>query len=67
MMNLDSMARIILLLSATAFTLPASAQSPLPEVGSAAPPLELVAADGSRHSLATIDGPRVLIFYRGLW
>ena len=44
-----------------------AAGSSLPEVGSAAPPLDLKAADGTSHSLAVIDGPRVLIFFRGLW
>ena len=67
MMNMTSIAKFVLFVSAATVALTASAGSPLPEVGSAAPPLELVATDGSRHSLATIDGPRVLIFYRGLW
>ncbi len=44
-----------------------SADQPVPEVGSAAPPLELKAADGNIRSLAASDGPKVLIFYRGLW
>jgi hypothetical protein len=54
-------------LLATTMTSPALAVSPAPAVGSAAPPLELTAADGRRHSLATGDGPKVLVFYRGLW
>ena len=44
-----------------------AAGSSLPEVGSAALPLDLKASDGMSHSLATGDGPRVLIFFRGLW
>ena len=44
-----------------------AAGSSLPEVGSAAPPLDLKASDGTSHSLAAIDGPTVLIFFRGLW
>ena len=67
MMNMSSVARFVLVGLAATLSLPASAESPLPAVGSAAPPLELAAADGSHRSLATIDGPRVLIFYRGLW
>ncbi len=47
--------------------IPALAASPVPEVGSAAPPLALPSADGGRRSLTDIDGPVVLIFYRGLW
>ncbi len=39
----------------------------LAHVGSAAPELSLAAADGSSRSLAAIEGPKVLIFYRGLW
>ena len=37
------------------------------EVGQPAPSLELKAVDGSSRSLADLDGPAVLIFYRGLW
>jgi hypothetical protein len=47
--------------------IPALAASPMPEVGSAAPPLALPSADGGRRSLADVGGPVVLIFYRGLW
>jgi hypothetical protein len=50
----------------TAATL-ATAGSTAPTVGSAAPELSLAAADGSSRSLAAIEGPKVLIFYRGLW
>jgi hypothetical protein len=42
------------------------AASPV-QVGQPAPSLELKAADGSSRSLADLDGPAVLIFYRGLW
>ena len=66
-MNLNSMTRFVMIGLAATVALPTFAQSPMPAVGSAAPPLELAAADGSHRSLATIDGPRVLIFYRGLW
>ena len=52
---------------AAAVASPVLAGGPELAVGSAAPPLGLTAADGSRHSLADGDGPRVLIFYRGLW
>jgi hypothetical protein len=38
-----------------------------PEVGAAAPPLELAAPDGESYSLPRAEGPTVLIFYRGLW
>lgn len=51
--------------AAVALAAPAAASSI--EIGSTAPPLELTAADGSQRSLAASDGPRVLIFYRGLW
>jgi hypothetical protein len=67
MMFKSSVTRFVLVGLAATVALPAFAQSPPPAVGSAAPPLELAAADGSHRSLATIDGPRVLIFYRGLW
>ena len=66
-MKMSSTARLVLLAAVTTIGLPALAGTPMAEVGSAAPPLELTAPDGSRHSLAAADGPRVLIFYRGLW
>ncbi len=66
-MNMNSMARFVLVGLAATAAFSASAGSPLLEVGSVSPPLELSAADGSQRSLAAIDGPRVLIFYRGLW
>ncbi len=66
-MNMKSLVRFVLLAAAATIAVPALAASPMPEVGSAAPPLDLPAADGSHRSLAEIDGPRVLIFYRGLW
>jgi len=59
--------RCFVFAAAATFALTAAAGSPEPEVGFAAPALELAAADGSSRSLAAIDGPRVLIFYRGLW
>ncbi len=39
------------------------------EVGQAAPPLSLMASDGTRHSLEGIRGETnaVLVFYRGTW
>ena len=66
-MNTSPTVRFVVFAAAMAVALPASAESPLPEVGSAAPMLDLAAADGSRRSLAMIEGPKVLIFYRGLW
>lgn len=58
-----------LVLTATAMVaLGAAAAAPSLQVGSAAPPLDLPAADGgARRSLQEIEGPAVLIFYRGLW
>ena len=44
-----------------------AAESPVVEVGQAAPELKLPAADGSSRSLAAADGTTVLVFYRGLW
>ena len=41
--------------------------APVIEVGSKAPELDLTAADGERRSLTEVDGPTVLVFYRGLW
>ena len=59
---------LLVLFVSAAFLAPwASAETAGLEVGSKAPPLELSAADGSSRSLAEIDGPRVLIFFRGLW
>ncbi len=66
-MNMKSLTRFVLLTAAAAAAVPLLAATPMPEVGSVAPSLDLPAADGSRASLAKIDGPRVLIFYRGLW
>lgn len=42
-------------------------ETPSLEVGRVIPAAELVAADGSRRSVSAIDGPAVLLFYRGLW
>jgi len=65
-MRMKSIAGCVLaVLASTA--VPAAAGSPSLDVGSAAPPLQLAASDGSSRSLAAIDGPKVLIFYRGLW
>jgi len=58
---------LVLLVSAAFLTPQASAETPVLQVGTKAPPLELSAADGSSRSLAEIDGPKVLIFFRGLW
>jgi hypothetical protein len=66
-MSMKSLVRFVLLTAAAAAAVPAFASTPMPEVGSAAPSVDLPAADGSRASLAAIDGPRVVIFYRGLW
>ena len=44
-----------------------AAETPLVEVGHAAPDLKLPAADGTSRSLAAADGATVLVFYRGLW
>lgn len=55
---------LVALMATVAFS---ASGSSLPEVGSAAPPLDLKASDGTSHSLAAIDGPRVLVFFRGLW
>ena len=49
-----------------ALTSPATAGGPL-AVGQPAPDIELHGADGQTHTLADLDGPAVLIFYRGLW
>ncbi|MCP4896000.1 MAG: hypothetical protein GY906_03415 [bacterium] len=40
-----------------------------PEVGSTAPAISLVAADGQNHSLAELQGKKtaVVVFFRGLW
>lgn len=66
-MRVNSIALCFALAAAATLASPASpGTSPL-AVGSAAPPLELTAADGSRRSLVAGDGPKVLIFYRGLW
>ncbi|MDX2437543.1 MAG: hypothetical protein QNL88_10900 [Acidobacteriota bacterium] len=59
--------RCFVFAAAMTVALTAAAGPPVPDVGSAAPALELTAADGSSRSLAAAGGPRVLIFYRGLW
>jgi hypothetical protein len=56
---------IVIAVATTAVSVVAG--SPAPTVGTAAPELNLEAADGSSRSLAAIDGPKILIFYRGLW
>ena len=66
-MKLISLARFAVLMAAATLPIPVFAASPALEVGSAAPPLELTAADGRQRSLAEIEGPTVLIFFRGLW
>ncbi len=66
-MRTKSIIQVALLAAAIAIVPTVSAEPPPPSVGSEAPPLELQGADGSSRSLAAIDGPRVLIFYRGLW
>lgn len=53
--------------AAVSAAFPAAEGSPTPEVGKPAPPVQLAAADGSSRSLSAINGPIVLIFYRGLW
>jgi hypothetical protein len=66
-MRMSSTIRLAVVTVVAAFALPAPAATSSIEIGSAAPALELVAADGSQRSLAASDGPKVLIFYRGLW
>lgn len=66
-MRMKTMAQSSLLAALAGFALVVSAGQPTLEVGSKAPPLKLAAADGSSRSLAEIDGPKVLVFYRGLW
>lgn len=56
-----------LVLAIAAVALSGTAISADLEVGSPAPPLRLPSADGGSRALADIDGPRVLVFYRGLW
>jgi peroxiredoxin len=65
-MRMNSLAGFMVSTAVAAAGLTASAGS-LPDVGSAAPPLQLAGADGGSRSLAATDGPKVLIFYRGLW
>ena len=57
---------VAIALACVALPAPA-AEGPAFEVGGAAPKLELIATDGMTRSLASGDGPKVLIFYRGLW
>ena len=66
-MRLNLMIHLAAISAVAAFALSAPAAASSIEIGSTAPPLELTAADGSQRSLAASDGPRVLIFYRGLW
>ena len=66
-MRLNLMIHLAAISAVAAFALPAPAAASSIEIGSTAPPLELIAADGSQRSLAANDGPTVLIFYRGLW
>lgn len=66
-MRMQSIAQKSLLAAVAGFAIVVSAGQPMPEVGAKAPPLKLASADGSSRSLAEIDGPKVLIFYRGLW
>jgi len=44
-----------------------AAADPVLAVGEPAPPLKLVAADGTTRTLAEAGRPVVLIFFRGLW
>lgn len=66
-MRISLIVRPLLFFVAATVALPAATESPMLEVGSAAPSLQLPAANGSRYSLAENDGAKVLIFYRGLW
>ena len=66
-MRVKSIIHLAAISAVAAFALPAPAAASSIEIGSTAPPLELTTADGLQRSLAASDGPRVLIFYRGLW
>jgi len=66
-MKVKSIIHLAAISAVAAFSLSAPAAESSTQVGSTAPTLELAAADGSQRSLAASDGPRVLIFYRGLW
>ena len=66
-MRVNSIIHLAAISAVVAFAMPALAAASSIEIGSTAPPLELTAADGSQQSLAANDGPKVLIFYRGLW
>jgi len=66
-MNMKSLTGFVLLAAAAIPAIPAIAAQPVPKVGSAAPALNLPAADGGHRSLAAANGPTVVIFYRGLW
>lgn len=66
-MKLRSLARLVALTVVVTSALPALAEPPPIEVGAKAPKLELTGDDGIRHSLADSQGPKILIFYRGLW
>lgn len=66
-MKLRPVARLVALVALLMPVLPALAGTPSIEVGSRAPKLELTGDDGTRYSLAGSQGPKVLVFYRGLW
>jgi len=66
-MRVKSIIQLAAVSAVAAFALSAPSAASSIEIGSTAPTLELTAADGSQRSLAASDGPRVLIFYRGLW
>ena len=66
-MRVKSIIQLAAVSAVAAFALSAPSTASSIEIGSTAPTLELTAADGSQRSLAASDGPRVLIFYRGLW
>lgn len=57
----------VVVFAVAALALPTASLAADLVVGSAAPALELEAADGDRRSLASGGGAKVLIFYRGLW
>ena len=66
-MKLSTITSLVALTAVVFSALPTLAEAPLIEVGSKAPRLELTGDDGTRHSLALSQGPKILIFYRGLW
>jgi len=63
-MRLQSVLALCLTLSSSSAI---TAETPVVEVGHAAPELKLPAADGTSRSLAATDGITVLVFFRGLW